>query len=135
MWAFTLAAGADVGEWDNLRANHIGEDSDGNALIDFGSGNTLTLEGVDMDKLDADDFIGVTTGAYVEGDGAVTGFDTDDILVGGDGPDTLTAEAGNDTVVAGSGDDLIVAASGAGNDDYGQNHRDERVAVHRLSPS
>lgn len=51
-----------------------------------------------------------------EGDGTVTGFNTNDILVGGSGIDKLYGNAGNDTLEGKKGDDYL--DGGVGDDTY-----------------
>jgi len=114
---------------------HITE-VNGNAVVDLGNGNSLTLDKVDMATLTADNFElpGVRGGhgsehhghgntsiwqSYIKiigtnGNDSLTATDANTIIFGHGGNDTLTAGAGNDLLVGGAGDDSLVG--GAGND-------------------
>ncbi|MEZ5766781.1 MAG: DUF2202 domain-containing protein [Paracoccaceae bacterium] len=45
-----------ITDWDDLVAHHLGENAEGDAVIDAGDGNTITLVGVSMADLDQGDF-------------------------------------------------------------------------------
>ncbi|WP_319823574.1 Hint domain-containing protein [Thalassovita sp.] len=107
----------------------VGEDSAGNAVLSFPTGETLTLVGVSPDAVASPaqlHAIGIplanTPDGIVEGtagndliDIAYTGDPQGDMVDGADGDnDLIHAGDGDDTVLAGAGDDTV--SGGAGND-------------------
>jgi len=100
----------------------ISEDGEGNAVLTFPGGDSLTLEGVAADDL-SDPAVLETMGIPEAPDGYVTGTDGDDIMMpeyldadgdfidGGDA--ALPGATGNDDhVLAGEGNDLVDAGAG-----------------------
>lgn len=118
----------------------ITEDADGNAVLTFPAGESLTLEGLraaDLNNPAALEAIGIPAAP----DGYVTGTDADDVLLAGtadadgdyidgddaalpgasgdddhilalDGNDLVFAGAGNDIIEAGDGNDTVFASTG-----------------------
>ncbi len=108
----------------------VGDDGNGNAVLSFPNGETITLEGVDPataanpDYLaalgipdDRDGIVDGTTGAdsmgpgYTDADGDVIGAGNDSILAGA-GNDTIDGGAGSDTIDAGDGNDVVIGNAG-----------------------
>lgn len=109
----------------------ISEDSDGNAVLSFPGGESLTLEGVAASEVDSPAAL-EAMGVPAAPDGYVTGTETDDVLISGtpdhdgdfiDGDDAslpgatgnddhIRALGGNDLVHAGAGHDVIEAGDG-----------------------
>ena len=117
--------GAIVADWPSLRARI--SYAVGNATIDFGGGDVLTVQGIAAGSLTDSDFVGL--GALGErwtgtvGDDIHTGTAFDDVLDGLAGNDTLAGAAGNDVLLGDAGDDLLQGGTGddrlegnAGND-------------------
>ena len=129
-------------------------DPDGNALLSFPNGETITLVGVTPDQVDDIDelvAIGIPDGrdGIVEGTDAGELIDTDydgdpngdfvdnnDALIGnvGSNDDIIEAGGGDDTVIAGAGDDLVNAGTGddrvegnAGDDTLNGEEGDDRL--------
>jgi Ca2+-binding RTX toxin-like protein len=116
----------------------VTDDGNGNALLSFPNGETLTLVGVDPSEVASpaqlhaigiplpaitpdgvvegtagDDLIDVAYTGDPEGD-MVDGPDGDnDVIEAGDGNDTILAGAGDDTVHGGAGNDLLDGGDGA----------------------
>ena len=125
----------------------VSDDGNGNAVLTFPNGESVTLIGVDPAAVDSrealhamgipyapDLIVDGTAGNDVMGAGFVDihgdqidGTDgDDDTIYGYGGNDTITAGAGNDLVDAGVGDDLTYG--GAGNDTvFGQTGNDVLV--------
>jgi Ca2+-binding RTX toxin-like protein len=93
----------------------MGSDSNGDALIDFGGGNTVTLLGVSAEELTEASFRfkGSSLSGAV-GDDVLSGTSNDDTISGGNGSDLVSGGAGadliygnilNDTLLGGDGDD------------------------------
>ncbi len=95
------AAGAT--DFDALLRDHMQQVGD-DVVIDFGSGDTITLRSVQLDDLDVKDFVfrGQT----------IVGTEADDVLAGGDGDDQINGLAGNDEIDAGDGDDDVTGGLG-----------------------
>jgi len=111
----TAFNGTTVPDWTALDAliNYTG----GNALIDLGSGDFLTLTDVVAFSLTADDFIGAATGENWTGGGGDethVGTPASDTLDGLGGNDTLDGAGGGDSILGGTGSDSVVG--GGGND-------------------
>lgn len=110
-------------EFDVLLSEHMRQEGD-DVVIDFGSGNTITLRAVQLGDLNLDDFVfrGKT----------INGTQSGDRLVGGDGDDHIDGLAGNDEIHGGGGNDVIrggansdTICAGAGDDQvWGDNGRD-----------
>lgn len=95
------------------RMEQVGDD----VRIDLGDGNEVLLRNVDLDDLDAADFIFANPGL------TIIGTEGDDTLIGTDGDDIIRGLTGNDVISGGGGDDLIDGGgsadtidAGAGND-------------------
>jgi len=108
--------GTVVADWVSLRARI--SYASGDAHIDFGSGDELTVRGIPVDSLTAADFVGL--GALGErwtgtsGDDVHTGTAFDDVLDGLAGNDTLAGAEGDDVLLGDAGNDVL--QGGAGND-------------------
>ncbi len=106
----------------------IGYTFDGDdTLIDFGGGNTLTVEGVDLtDNADSDAYI-FTAINGTAGNDTLTGFGANERLDGLGGNDIINAGGGNDVLLSGgsvldfdgvdrlygeAGDDVLIAEGG-----------------------
>ena len=99
-----------------------------NTLISLGSGNTLTLQNVQMGSLVADDFVLFSPGAVNTGSAAAdsvggsTSIDTIDGLAGNDvidghgGGDTISGGEGDDTIYYYASDDASLIYGGTGSD-------------------
>ncbi|WP_299619996.1 calcium-binding protein [uncultured Tateyamaria sp.] len=90
-------------------------DTPDGALIDFGDGNTLTLNGVFAQDLTNDDFVladNVMTGST--GNDKTNGQSGVDVMSGGHGDDHLNGMGGDDQLSGGSGKDKV--SGGAGHD-------------------
>ncbi|WP_417517094.1 hypothetical protein [Minwuia sp.] len=86
-------------------------DSAGNAIIDFGNGDVLRLDGVDATALSAADFVGLAPERIpTNGDDDLTDKPGDDLIFLLDGDDTLVSHSGNDLVFGGNGNDSISVA-------------------------
>ncbi|MGH1353741.1 MAG: Hint domain-containing protein [Thalassovita sp.] len=121
----------------------VTDDGDGNALLSFGNGETLTLVGVAPDDVSSAaqlHAMGIPMGAsdgIVEGsssddliDDAYTGDPEGDMVDGGDGAggsdaDWIEAGAGNDTILGGAEGDSIFG--GDGNDLIDGEDGDDRI--------
>ena len=79
-----------------------------NTFIDFGGGNTLTLNNVMSTNLTASDFVfhNSNGGLILTGDGG------DNTLIGGAGPDTIIGNDGNDQLIGNGGDDALSGGNG-----------------------
>lgn len=93
--------------------------ADGNAILDLGGSNRITLEGVAADSLTADNFIVFSNEDEGDDDSGETpepevsvGTEGDDLLEGTEGAETLFGAAGNDTLTGGDGDDTVRGGSG-----------------------
>ena len=117
--------GAVVADWVSLRARI--SYASGNATIDFGAGDRLTVKSVAAGSLTEADFVGL--GAFGErwtgtvGDDVHSGTAFDDVLDGLSGNDTLTGANGNDVLMGDAGNDVLQGETGddrlegnAGND-------------------
>jgi Ca2+-binding RTX toxin-like protein len=108
--------GALVADWAALRArvSYVS----GEARIDFGNGDLLTIKGMPVDGLTEADFVGL--GALGErwvgstGDDGYSGTPFDDVLDGLAGNDTVNAGGGDDVLTGDTGDDRL--EGGAGDD-------------------
>ena len=101
-----LSAFTDITSFDDLFS---WQSSDGAVIyLGFDGGGRITLEGVSLSDLSADDFI-----LYQNEYTGTAGADT---LVGGAGDDTITGLGGDDTLTGNAGDDTFVFASGHGAD-------------------
>ena len=80
-------------------------------LTEYGGG-LLTLNGITIDELDANDFVFHVPPPDLE----ITGTDANEWLSGGAGNDTITGGAGEDTLTGGAGRDVFVFEAGHGND-------------------
>ncbi|SHG22606.1 Hint domain-containing protein [Cognatishimia maritima] len=109
----------------------ISEDADGNAVLTFPGGESLTLVGVSADDL-SDPAVLEAIGIPAAPDGYITGTDSDDVMTAGytdaDGDviddddaalpgasgddDHILAMGGNDLVFSGAGNDIVEAGSG-----------------------
>ncbi|SDN44951.1 Ca2+-binding protein, RTX toxin-related [Lutimaribacter pacificus] len=113
----------------------VGDDGNGNAVLSFPNGESITLEGIDPAIADDPAYLealGIPTGSdgtvdgtagnddmapgYTDADGdVIDGADgLDDIIEAGNGNDTVNAGLGDDTVDGGSGNDEL--SGNAGND-------------------
>jgi Ca2+-binding RTX toxin-like protein len=143
---FTL--GADKIDVTALGLNAIEDmtltDVEGNAVIDLGDGNQITLAGRAAAELDNDDFVlvdNVFNGDVVddkvngksgvdfmygnEGNDQLDGKAGDDFLDGGAGKDKLTGGDGNDVARGGTDNDLL--EGDAGNDDLDGGRNNDRL--------
>ncbi|WP_420567456.1 Hint domain-containing protein [Thalassovita sp.] len=120
---------ADGGQVDTSDIT-VTEDADGNAVLHFGNGETLTLVGVSAGDVSSPaqlGAMGIPMGASngtVDGtagddliDGAYTGDPEGDMIDGGDGAggsdaDWVEAGAGNDTIFGGAEGDTIFGGDG-----------------------
>ena len=115
-----VSAFAVTADWDALRARITY--SEGDARIDFGGGDELTLLSIALDGLTAADFIGIGAGGErwlgTPGDDVHVGTDFDDVLDGLAGNDTLDGGVGNDVVVGDAGGSTggDILRGGAGDD-------------------
>ena len=82
------------------------------AVITFGPGNTLTLNGVTKASLVADDFLFAIAGD--ETDNTLVGTAGNDVIRGQDGDDVLEGLAGDDVLDGGPGRDLATYAGATG---------------------
>jgi Ca2+-binding RTX toxin-like protein len=105
---------------------------DGGTVIGAGSGNTLLIEGVTPDQLNADNITvdgealavgssGSDLGSILSDLGGneseaadvnLQGGDRDDTIAGGAGDDTIKGGGGEDTLEGGAGDDTLKGSSG-----------------------
>lgn len=88
-------------------------DTPDGAFIDFGNGNTLTLNGVFSGDLTNDDFIlaeNVISGT--DGQDKTNGQSGVDIMSGGHGDDHLNGMGGDDEISGGSGKDKLTGSFG-----------------------
>ncbi|MEF8730116.1 MAG: Calx-beta domain-containing protein [Accumulibacter sp.] len=101
--------GAVVADWPALRARIAY--ASGDARIDLGNSDVLTVKGMAVDSLTEADFVGL--GALGErwsgavGDDQHTGTVFDDVLDGLAGDDTLAGAEGDDVLAGDAGDDLL----------------------------
>lgn len=95
--------------------------ADGNTVISFANGHSITLNNINYTQLSASDFIFYT--APVSGNQPINGTSGADSLNGSANADTISGADGNDTIHAGEGDDSV---SGDGGNDslYGGNGND-----------
>ncbi|WP_262696492.1 beta strand repeat-containing protein [Kordiimonas aquimaris] len=93
-------------------------EADGNILIEFSNGNTLTLQGINLSLLNNLPIMaGVQTpGQLFENDTSndigENGDNGNELFTGGAGDDTIDADFGNDTLNGGAGNDSLNAGSG-----------------------
>lgn len=118
----------------------LSDTADG-ALIDFGDGNTVTIEGIATADLSNENFVltgnfffGTSADDRVNGKSGVDimrgyggndqldGKDGDDRLNGGDGKDKLSGGAGNDELAGDAGNDLLLGGDGHDNLFGGENN-------------
>lgn len=109
-----------IGSIGNLLA-HLDTNLQGDAVIEFSPGDTLTLTGVDAGDLTAANFIFSDEGLPYNGDGDANTFNgtpDDEQISGNGGNDTLRGAEGQDTIRGGDDDDQLFGEDG--NDDiYG----------------
>ncbi len=104
--------------------------NDDGVTIDLSAhgGGTILLQGININDLDASDFVFPTVGTTGddtfyggkgdnviyggEGDDWFFGGKGDDTIYGGEGDDTIVGDAGDDTIYGGEDDDYIVAKTG-----------------------
>ncbi len=91
----------------------------GNATVNLGGGNSVTLTGVASGTLTAGNFISFTIGNddddWLVGGGDDEVFDGnlgDDTLSGGGGDDTISGGAGNDSLLGNGGNDFLFGGDG-----------------------
>ena len=118
----------------------LSDTADG-ALIDFGDGNTVTIEGIATADLSNENFVltgnfffGTSADERVNGKSGVDimrgyggndqldGKDGDDRLNGGDGKDKLSGGEGNDELAGDAGNDLLLGGDGHDNLFGGENN-------------
>ena len=132
----------------NVHDVTVSDDGNGNAVLSFPGGESLTLIGIS--PIDADNifylnaigipmsdgtvsgtagndiinaaYIGDPDGDRVDGNDAILSGHTanDDLIEAGAGNDSIYTGSGNNTVYAGSGNDQIYAGSGSNNTIYGE---------------
>ncbi len=98
-----------------------------NAVIRYGEGDKIILQGVTAASLGADDFhflpVESAEGKTLKGGNradTLTGDDGDDVLKGRKGDDTLAGGSGDDTLRGGKGDDTLTGGDG---DDVLKGHK------------
>lgn len=84
---------------------NMSENENGDLVIDFGEGTSMVLEGVSLDEITADSFIGVRDIVGTSGDDTISGTDGQDTISGLDGNDTIYGLEENDSIFGGAGDD------------------------------
>ncbi|WP_374764480.1 beta strand repeat-containing protein [Yunchengibacter salinarum] len=83
----------------------------GDVVIDYGNGNSLTLQGVLLEDLSAADFRLGKNMAATDGNDNFVGSNGDDFAFGQGGDDTLYGQGGSDNLFGGSGNDAIIAGN------------------------
>lgn len=114
--------------YSQILANISFADVGGNAVLTLGS-DTITLTGIAVADLNADDYYGVIAGATagndtlagtasadtidgLAGDDSISGNGGNDFLRGGTGADNIAGNTGNDTLYGDAGDDTLNGGSG-----------------------
>ncbi|WP_299401849.1 hypothetical protein [uncultured Roseobacter sp.] len=118
-----LSGIAGLTKFNVLLSDHMRQVGD-DVVIDFDSGDTITLRAVQLGDLGLDDFVFRAQ--------TIDGTRADDLLVGGDGDDKINGFAGDDEIYGGGGNDIIRGGShydtihaGAGDDQvWGDEGRD-----------
>ena len=114
--------------YSQILANISFADVGGNAVLTLGS-DTITLTGVAVADLSADDYYGVIAGATagndtlagtssadtidgLAGDDSISGNGGNDFLRGGIGADNIAGNTGDDTLYGDAGDDTLIGGEG-----------------------